>query len=142
MKHIIWDNNPTEDLFEEEKIIYLEDNEDISEDEVDNELIWEFVYETIQSNLEAEEENLSSLTKPGEIFLIGTLERWDGSHRAYKNLSTKNVGEALEKAVSSFDGDNTFEISIEDKKMLIRQWGHDNPTNPSEFEFRFVKNYN
>lgn len=45
----------------------------------------------------------------------------------------------MKKAISKFSGDNDFEIFVEDGKMMISQLGHDNPVNPSVFEFRVVR---
>ena len=74
-----------------------------------------------------------------DIFLIGVLQRWDGCGSAYADLETSNVGEAMEKAVSLFSGDDAIEIFVEDERMKISQLGHDNPVNPSVFEFRVVR---
>lgn len=58
---------------------------------------------------------------------------------AYKELKTNNLGKALEEAIQSWEGDNSFEIYVEDGRMYISQRGHDNPTNPSVAEFRMLK---
>ena len=101
---------------------------------------WDEAYRQIEDWFYTEMMNLD-VKAPGKIILIGTMERWNGSFSAYKELGTDNIGEALEKAVQSFDGDNIFEAYCESDtgKMLISQTGHDNPTNPSVFEFRALK---
>lgn len=45
----------------------------------------------------------------------------------------------MEKAVSLFSEDDTIEIFVENERMKISQLGHDNPVNPSVFEFRVVR---
>lgn len=80
--------------------------------------------------------NLRKIEFPGEIFLMGTLVRWNGAHSAYKNLETRILSEALTNAVRSFEGDNQITLYIEDGTLKIEQYGHDNPTSPSVFEFR------
>ncbi len=137
MKHVIWDNDVCEmfdsvkdnleDCFPE---MDPEDMEDISDED-----IWNRAYEEIEVNFEAEQSNLNVETK-GEIILTGNLERWDGSRYVYKELKTKNIGKALVEAINSFDGDNQFEIYVQDGNMCISQLGHDNPTNPSIMQFR------
>lgn len=137
MKHIIWDNdvcnmydcvkNNLEDVFPDTK------EEDITDD-----MIWDAAYEEIEVNLDAEICNLD-IDLDKEIVLIGDIVRWDGSHSAHTELKTNNIGKAMEEAVTKWDGDNTFEIYVEDGRMFISQTGHDNPCSPSVFEFRMLK---
>lgn len=138
-KNIIWISDITDEDLEAAKENYLINNEDATEEDVTDSDIYDWAEQTKMDDLVFEEENLMDVKMPGEIFLVGVLERWNGSHSAYKSLKTNSVGNALREAVMSFGGDNSFEIAIEDGKVLIRQWGHDNPTNPSIFEFRSVK---
>ncbi len=135
----IWSNEITQDMLDEEKEIYLNDNPEM-ENEATDDLYFDLARERIQNEFEDEICNLD-INMTGEIFLMGTLERWDGAHAAYKPLSAQNIGDAIKNAVNCFDGDNTFEIGIEDGKLLIKQWGHDNPTSPSVFEFRSVQDH-
>ena len=95
-------------------------------------------YEHINTALNDEAYNLS-LDAGADIFLIGELQKWNGCGSAYADLETSNIGEAMKKAISKFSGDNDFEIFVEDGKMMISQLGHDNPVNPSVFEFRVVR---
>ena len=109
------------------------------EDGDDTGVIFDRAYDMVEQSLDDEVTNLDIETK-GEIFLMGTMERWDGPRTAYKGLGVKNIGEAMTRAMSSFSGDNTFEIGVENGEVTITQLGHDNPTNPSRFVFREVKN--
>lgn len=95
-------------------------------------------YEHINTALNDEAYNLS-IDAGADIFLIGELQKWNGCGSAYADLETSNIGEAMKKAISKFSGDNDFEIFVEDGKMMISQLGHDNPVNPSVFEFRVVR---
>ncbi len=88
--------------------------------------------------LEDEVMNLNVNCK-GKIALVGKIARWNGVFPTYKILDTCNIGKSMVAAVGSFDGNNTFEIFVEDGKMMLHQYGHDNPTNPSAIEFRELK---
>ncbi len=139
--HVIW-NNDTVALYDD---VYAEMAEermegDYESSELDESEVWKRASALVDIYLEDEVANLN-IDKKNNIFLVGNLQRWDGSHSAYKDLKTNNIGKALETAVSSFEGGNTFEVGIEDGKMLIKQWGHDNPVSPSVFEFRMVKGH-
>lgn len=106
-----------------------------------DEEIYEEAHTNIEDNLGCEVMNLESVTFPSEIFLLGKIVRWNGSHSVYNGLGTKSLGKALEKAIQCFDGDNALEIGIEDGKVLIKQWGHDNPTSPAVLEFRSIEGF-
>ncbi len=136
MKHVIWNNDICEmvDSIKKCPEDYF-DNQDF--ENLSDEEIFEAASNSIQVWLEDEVYNLDK-TLQGTIILTGTLQRWDGPRSAYKDLETKNVGESIEKAISCFEGDNSFEVYVEDGKMYISQTGHDNPTNPSVFEFKLV----
>ncbi len=138
-KNRIWDNdvcreinameaNPEEYFFDhtEEYIKTLSDEEK-----------YEIAYDRINDWLNDEVANLN-INTTGRIILIGTIQRWNGGFSAYKLLSTTNIGEAMKDAIASFDGDNEFEIYVKDGGMYLAQTGHDNPTNPSIIEFRYL----
>lgn len=95
-------------------------------------------YEHINTALNDEAYNLS-IDTGADIFLIGELQRWNGRGSAYANLKTSNIGEAIKKAVALFSENDTIEVFVEDERMKISQLGHDNPVNPSVFEFRVVR---
>ena len=95
-------------------------------------------YEHINTALNNEAYNLS-IDTGANIFLIGELQRWNGRGSAYANLKTSNIGEAIKKAVALFSENDTIEVFVEDERMKISQLGHDNPVNPSVFEFRVVR---
>lgn len=130
MKHKIWDNDASKlcDIIAAEPEEF--GLEHPSEDE-----IWDAAYEEINNTLGDEVLNCN-VYKPSEIFAIGTIQRWDGDHAAYKALNTRCIGEAFEKVLGSFGGDNSFEIYEEDGRLYLSQTGHDNPTNPSIIELR------
>lgn len=75
----------------------------------------------------------------GEIFLIGTLQKWDSSHEVFESLDTKNLGKALCNAMLKFKGDNSFEIYLKDNHLYLSQRGQDNPVNPTIMEFRVAR---
>lgn len=95
-------------------------------------------YEHINTALNDEAYNLS-IDTGADIFLIGELQRWNGRGSAYANLKTSNIEEAIKKAVALFSENDTIEVFVEDERMKISQLGHDNPVNPSVFEFRVVR---
>lgn len=136
MKHVIWNNDICE-MVHSIKECPEEHFEDSDIENLSDEEIFEEANDSIQNWLGDEVCNLNK-TLPGTIILTGTLQRWDGPRSVYKDLGTKNVGESIRKAISCFEGDNSFEIYVEDGKMYISQTGHDNPTNPSIFEFKLV----
>lgn len=103
-------------------------------DEKDD-ILWSNAYEQINQWFEDEQSNLD-VNAPGSLIIIGTLELWNGSHSAYKRLSTVNIGEALPEICKSFQGDNIIHIYEQGGSVYISQTGHDNPTNPSIFELR------
>ena len=130
-RHEIW-NNDVCDLFDA-----LKEDREYDETVPDSE-IWEEASELVWDYLGDEVSNLNK-NLPGEVVLIGNKCRWNGTFSAYKQLGTNNLGKALEKAVQSFEGDNSFYIFCEGSRMLMTQTGHDNPTNPSMLEFRMLK---
>ncbi len=136
MKHIIWNNDICE-MAESIRECPEEYFEDSDVENLSDEKIFEEANDSIQVWLEDEVGNLDE-TLQGTIILTGTLQRWDGPRSVYKDLKTKNVGESIQKALACFEGDNLFEVYVEDGKMYISQTGHDNPTNPSIFEFKLV----
>ena len=141
MDHVIWNNDAValyDDVYAEMAEERIEGDYECSE--LDENEVWERVSALVDIYLEDEIANLN-IDKKNNILLIGNLQRWDGSHSAYKDLKTNNIGKALEAAVSSFEGGNTLEIGVEDGKVLIKQLGHDNPVSPSVFEFRMVKDH-
>lgn len=134
MKNIIYSN----DVCNMYDVVRANLEEFFSKDEIDDvedDQIWDVAYREVEIDLEAEQTNLSVETD-GKLILIGTLQRWNGPASAYKELKTRNIGEAIVEAMSAFGGDNTFEIYEEDGGIYISQTGHDNPTNPSIMEFR------
>jgi hypothetical protein len=104
-----------------------------SEPEYDDEL-----HEFFEQDLGDEVMNLN-IELPNKVVLVGKLQRWDGVYSVHKVLETRNLGEAMESAVQCFEGDNTFTIYCEAGKMLLSQYGHDNPYNPTILEFRQLK---
>lgn len=135
MKNIIYSNDVCS-MYDEIKKNPREFFSD-EEGEVSDEQMWNEAYDQIELSLEDEQANLD-IDLPGELILIGTLERWNGAYPVYKELDTRNIGEGIVKAMASFGGDNHFEVYVEDGKMKISQLGHDNPTNPSIMEFRQI----
>lgn len=136
-KHIIW----TTDITDEDLAAAKEEMaENGKKDPTDSE-IWEWAQENNSMWFDDEQANLGHIYLTGEIFLMGTLQRWDGKHSVYNGLGTKNVGKSLQAALDCFDGDNSFEIYVEDGRMYLAQWGHDNPTSPSIMEFRAILGY-
>lgn len=130
-KRMIWNN----DVYS--KMNALEKDGFFAESETEEEKMNE-TYEYISNALSDEATNLD-IDLEEDIFLIGVLQRWDGCDSAYADLETSNIGEAIKKAVSLFSGDDAIEIFVEDERMKISQLGHDNPANPSVFEFRVVR---
>lgn len=123
-RHDIWTNDESayDTYYEEEEDIY---------DEVQT--LIEISYDDMKTNL--------NVNTAHQLIAIGTLERWDKAHSAYKELKSRNVAEAIDETISSFGGDNTFHVYVEDEKLMISQTGHDNPTNPSYFEIRMLSKY-
>jgi hypothetical protein len=108
------------------------------EDESDDAL-WNMANDNV--NLHMDDELGYNLDKDlkNEIVLIGTISRRNGCFSAFKFIDTKNIGDAIKKAMYSFDGsDNTFEAYTANGKTYLSQYGHDNPTNPSIIEFRML----
>lgn len=132
-KRMIWNNDVGIEMDALEKDGFFAESEITSEEEK-----MDAAYEHINTALNDEAYNLS-IDTGADIFLIGELQRWNGRGSAYADLETSNIGEAIKKAISKFSGDNDFEIFVEDGKMMISQLGHDNPVNPSVFEFRVVR---
>lgn len=132
MKNLVWNNDiqNAQETCEEE---YIEEWGEKAEDGYFDEHLEE-VYEKIETWLEDEVSNLDIDTSH-QIILVGTLQRWNGPVSAYK-LLTRNIGTSLRGSLSAFNGDNSFEIYVENGSLYISQLGHDNPTNPSIFEFR------
>ncbi len=121
----IWDN----DVCEAFENILAEDPE------IDEEQAWEDAYLSVSEWLADEVTNLDVEAK-GSLIAVGTLERWNGSCKAYKELDTCNIGKAIEKVIEAFSGDNAFNVYEEAGKLLVSQTGHDNPVSPSVFEIR------
>ena len=132
-KRMIWNNDVGSEMDALEKDGFFAESEITSEEEK-----MDIAYERINSVLADEVSNLD-VDLEGDIFLIGELQKWNGCGSAYADLETSNIGEAMKKAVSLFSGDDAIEIFVEDGRMKISQLGHDNPVNPSVFEFRVVR---
>lgn len=130
-KRMIWNNVVYSEMNALEKDGFFAESE-TEEEKMDE------TYEYISNALSDEAANLD-MDLEEDIFLIGVLQRWDGCGSAYADLETSNIGEAIKKAVSLFSGDDAIEIFVEDERMKISQLGHDNPVNPSVFEFRVVR---
>ncbi|MCR5396561.1 MAG: hypothetical protein K6E64_03730 [Lachnospiraceae bacterium] len=134
MRHIIWNNNICElmDYIEDEPSEYkVELEEGMTPSEI--------AYEEIERNFGDEQMNLSGIKPKGTLILIGAIQRWNGGFSVYKELKAKSVGEALPEMLGSFDGDNSFEIFVEDGDVTLTQTGHDNPTNPARLILRAVR---
>ncbi len=99
--------------------------------------LWSEAYHLVEDYLGDEVSNLN-IDKDNKIILIGNVVHWNGSFSAYKILDTNNIGKALRQAISSFDGENSFEIYEEDGSLKLSQRGHDNPVSPSIIEFRVL----
>lgn len=132
-KRMIWNNDVCSEIDTLEKDGFFAESEITSEEEK-----MDIAYERINSVLADEVSNLD-VDLEGDIFLIGELQKWNGCGSAYANLETSNIGEAIKKAVALFSENDTIEVFVEDERMKISQLGHDNPVNPSVFEFRVVR---
>lgn len=132
-KRMIWNNDVGSEMDALEKDGFFAESEITSEEEK-----MDAAYEHINTALNDEAYNLS-IDAGADIFLIGELQRWNGCGSAYANLETSNIGEAIKKAVALFSENDTIEVFVEDERMMISQLGHDNPVNPSVFEFRVVR---
>ena len=130
-RHIIWHNDACL-MFDDVKQDLKEDPEQKS---LTEEEIWNEVYDLINIELD-DMTQILDITTEHKIILVGIMERWDGAKAAYKETDFNNIGQALRAATSYFNGDNTFEIYVEEDSLKISQTGHDNPVNPSVFEFR------
>ncbi len=108
-------------------------------EEESDDVIWEMACENVSEHMDDElDYNLNKGLK-SEIVLVGTVCTWRGSFSAFKFINTKNIGEAIKKAMCSFEGgDNTFEAYVTNGRVYLSQYGHDNPTNPSIIEFRML----
>ena len=132
MKREIWNNDVCE------RYDYV--SEEYSTDDYTESQLWEIAYDEVRNDLEYSQMNLD-IEKDGEIFLIGTLKRWNGSFSVHNNLNTRNIGEAMERALDLFDRKNSsYEIYCENGKMMLKQTDCDTPCNPSIMEFRSLKN--
>ena len=139
MKQVIWSN----DVVDMVKSIE-EDMEDFfpgySPEELEeikgSDGIYDKAYDEIDMWYEDELANLKFAPFNGDVIAVGTLERWNGSFAAYKDLDAGDLGQAFRQVMGSFGGDNTFEVYYEDGSVFVSQTGHDNPTNPSLFEIR------
>ena len=132
-KRMIWNNDVCSEIDALEKDGFFAESEITSEEEK-----MDAAYEHINTALNDEAYNLS-IDAGADIFLIGELQRWNARGSAYANLETSNIGEAIKKAVALFSENDTIEVFVEDERMMISQLGHDNPVNPSVFEFRVVR---
>ena len=139
MKHEVWNNDVCDmyDAIRKEPTEFFPDHD---EEDITDSMMWDEAYELVDQYLGDEKMNCD-INKENHIILMGTLQRWDGGRAAYKDLGTCNIGEAFQKAISAWDGDNTFHIYVEGQKLLISQTGHDNPCSPSVMEFRVLKDY-
>lgn len=136
-KHMIWSNDVC-DEFDGLKEMYEDDfNSKERDDMPDDDMIWNEAYDNINSYFEDEMCNLNIDTK-NKIILVGDIVRWDGSRPTYKFTDDKNIADAIRTAISSFNGNNTFELYIENDLMYLSQLGHDNPCNPSIIQFREI----
>ena len=135
-KRMIWNNDVCSEIDTLEKDGFFAESKITSEEEK-----MDIAYERINSVLADEVSNLD-VDFEGDIFLIGEFQRWNGRGSAYANLETSNIGEAIKKAVALFSENDTVEVFVEDERMKISQLGHDNPVNPSVFEFRVVRSEN
>ena len=130
-KRMIWNNDVCSLMNALEKGGFFAESE-TEEEKMDE------TYEYISNALSDEAANLD-IDLEEDIFLIGEFQRWNGRGSAYANLETSNIGEAIKKAVALFSENDTIEVFVEDERMKISQLGHDNPVNPSVFEFRVVR---
>lgn len=83
--------------------------------------------------------HLLDIDLDGEIVLMGRLVRWNGPISLIKECHTRNLGEAIDAAYHSFDGDNRITFFIQNGELMMEQYGHDNPCSPSLFKIRSVK---
>lgn len=71
----------------------------------------------------------------GVIYAVGTVERWNGSFRAYKRCGTN-----LKSIFRTFNSpDDQVCYYVENQRLYGEQLGHDNPVSPSKVEFRLFK---
>ncbi len=134
-ENFIWEG-VTNDLEEyKEAYGYTED------DEFDENDIWKIVDEEIERNYDDDLSGNLNIEVKHELVATGVIERWDKPRAAHLELNTRNIGEAIKKVISSFDGNNTFHVEIRDGEVVVSQTGHDNPVNPSIAIIRMVSDY-
>lgn len=131
-KHVVYTNDACSEYD------YLKDCRDNGEEALEgytDDDLWRLAYENIDMYLQDEISNLNiDMNRP--IVLVGALQRWNGRFPASKSLNTDNIGEAVRNAINSFDGENNIEIYVQNRGLYISQTGHDNPVNPSVFQFK------
>lgn len=123
-----------------EEYIILAQSRDEGEEELEgrtDDELWELAREEKAAYLDNVVSNLNIDTE-GSIVLTGKLRRWDGTYSVAKDLGVTNLGESVLKAMACFDGDDTFEVYVENDRMYLSQLAHDNPVNPSVMEFRVL----
>lgn len=128
-KHMVWDN----DVCAAFESLKEEHGDEVPEDE-----LWEDARDEIERSLDDETANLD-IDLDRDIIMVGTMERWDKPRKAYKNTGIRNIGQAVRESTGYFGGiENSFEIYVVNNRLMLSQTGHDNPTNPSVFEFRVL----
>lgn len=136
LRRMIWSSDGYSDL---EKEIETNKEEFGLDDDANEYEVYNRAVELSNEYLDDEISNLSSI-KSDSFVAVGTVVRWNGAGRAYKVLDKAgNLGEAITEVMSSFGGDNSFEIYVEGKDLYVVQYGHDNPTNPSVIKIRVAR---
>lgn len=139
MKQDIWNNDVAgtyKDIFLAE--LPEKDNSD-GEIDWDDNAIWDQAYDEVEMCRDDMLSNLDSIRTKGNVVIIGTIERWNGSIKVYKepDKNSHSLSDAITTALSSFGGsDNSFDVYYENGSVFLSQYGHDNPVNPAVLEFR------
>ncbi len=105
---------------------------------ISDDRLWELAYDEINNQIDDECNYNLDIDLKSDIVLVGNVVRWNGSFSAWKETKTRNIGKAIRDAMGAFSGDNTFTVYVQDGKVLLEQYGHDNPTSPSVIEFRML----
>lgn len=92
-KLTIWSNRDINfDEWKEDLIAYQKENDYEDPEDVTDDDVWNFIYESLDNQLGDEKMNLN-ITINGRILVIADLGLWDGRKQAYQILPRKNVNE-------------------------------------------------
>ena len=139
MKQTIWSNNVADTY--KDILLAESQSKDSGNGEVnwDDNAVWEQAYNEVEMGRDDMLSNLDSIRTKGSVIIIGTIERWNGAVKVYKepDKNSHSLSDAIATALSSFGGgDNSFEVYYENGSVFLNQYGHDNPANPAVLEFR------